>query len=570
MHRTARLGGPLLLLLLLGQLVAGPALARPATGSKRPPAPAAGWPVERVRVEPATPGSVAGVDGLGDYRGTLDLVPAPGGGVAVIDDVGLEDYVQGISEVPSTWPPEALKAQAIAARTYALYEMANPAQTPARAVGADLCATDSCQVYAGLAKERGPAGGAWVAAVNATAGRVLVYKGKPILAKYSASNGGRSVPGGLPYLQAVNDPDDVLAPEHHWHIALPLDQARAAFDLPGPIVAAARAGDGVRLDWQSDPATSGEAQVPVADFRAKLKSTFPPVGGLPETVPSYQFSVSVDEPGNALVLDGRGWGHGIGLSQYGALGKAMRGLKAADILAKYYAGLRPVAVPAASLPSHVRVAVDLGRPAATLAGTGVLRLSDGAGHLAALAGAGGWVVRADGPGRLRVVPPPGQEGPPSVQDGTVQPGTVRPGGTARIRFTLSAPATVSLTLVDGRGATVVSATPVVLAAGPASGVVAGPSLLGAYTVTVVADAGQGRVASAPFALEVAGGVPTRSHHPSARAALAGPAAPHASGRAPLGLLRPLAIAALVLAVAGGAGAALASGARRARRGTALH
>ena len=57
------------------------------------------------------------------------------------------------------------------------------------------------------------------------------------------------------------------------------------------------------------------------------------------------------------------------------------------------------------------------------------------------------------------------------------------------------PATVSLTLVDGRGATVASATPVVLAAGPASGVVAGPSLLGAYTVTVVADAGQGRVAS---------------------------------------------------------------------------
>jgi len=287
-------------------------------------------------------------------------------------------------------------------------------------------------------------------------------------------------------------------------------------------------------------------------------------------VPSYQFGVSVDQPGNALVLDGRGWGHGIGLSQYGALGKAMRGLKAADILATYYAGLRPVSRPATVLPARVRVAVDLGRQAATLSGTGVLRLSDGAGRTVALIGQEGWTVRGDGPGRLRLVPPPGQEGPPSVQAGTVHPTTVGPGGTARVRFTLSAPAAVSLTLTDGQGASLAAAAPAVVAAGPASGVVTAPWRPGAYGVTVVADAGPDRVASVPLTVRVAAPASTVSRRAPA-GSHAGGGGRHASTGGPLRRLAALALATLVLVgAAGGAAAVTVGRVGRFRRRAALH
>src|SRR5207249_2007513 len=106
--------------------------------------------------------------GLGDYHGAIEVGPG-GGGVAVVNDVALEDYVRGIAEVPASWPTEALKAQAIAARTYALHQLlAVPAAY--KDVGAQICASDSCQVYAGMAKERQPGAAAWISAVQATAG----------------------------------------------------------------------------------------------------------------------------------------------------------------------------------------------------------------------------------------------------------------------------------------------------------------------------------------------------------------------------------------------------------------
>src|SRR5687768_16598263 len=90
----------------------------PGVGAPEP----AGWVTDRVRFEPvAAPLTVAG---SGDYRGVIELRGA-GRAVAVINEVGLDDYVKGVSEVPVRWPIEAQKAQAIAARTYALYQMAH-------------------------------------------------------------------------------------------------------------------------------------------------------------------------------------------------------------------------------------------------------------------------------------------------------------------------------------------------------------------------------------------------------------------------------------------------------------
>jgi len=89
----------------------------------------------------------------------------------------LEDYVKRIYEVPGDWPSEALKAQAIAARSYGLAYTNNGSSS--------ICATESCQVF-----KAEPKGGAWEQAVNDTAGKVMVYSGKPIKAWFSSTHGG--------------------------------------------------------------------------------------------------------------------------------------------------------------------------------------------------------------------------------------------------------------------------------------------------------------------------------------------------------------------------------------------
>src|SRR5438093_10204250 len=110
MRFAARLGG---LALLLGVAVPAVGAAPVAQARVRKPAPPLpGWKVDRLRVEPVVPGAPVGVEGVGTYWGALELVRSAGG-VAVVNDVAFEDYVRGISEVPSSWPAAALEAQAV-------------------------------------------------------------------------------------------------------------------------------------------------------------------------------------------------------------------------------------------------------------------------------------------------------------------------------------------------------------------------------------------------------------------------------------------------------------------------
>src|SRR5207248_2421601 len=87
----------------------------------------------------------------------------------------------------------------------------------------------------------------------------------------------------------------------------------------------------------------------------------PPPDGRTKTVPSIMFTLRPDDAGRVATLDGRGYGHGIGMSQWGAYGKALRGMKAPAILAAYYGGIVPTRVPAARLPARVRVAISTGQ-----------------------------------------------------------------------------------------------------------------------------------------------------------------------------------------------------------------
>jgi SpoIID/LytB domain protein len=450
--------------------------------------------VDKVRFEPLD-GTTFSVAGVGEYRGALEVVPS-GRGVAVVNELGLDDYLHGVSEVPVQWPAEVQKAQAIAARTYALWQIA---RHPVSA-DADICPTQSCQVYSGLAKENRPGAAAWTAAVDATAGQVLWWRGGPILAKYSSTNGGRSVAGGYPYLRSVADPDDAVSPYHHWEITVPLTTIAELFPLAGRLTSVARAGDAVAIGWQADDGSTGEQAIPVEDFRAKLNGAVAAPAGLPLAVPSVRFSLSPTE--TAVIIDGQGWGHGVGLSQYGALGKALRGMRAPDILASYYGGLRPVVVPAQQLPSRIRVLLDSGRAAAKVSGTGRFRVVDGAGRVIGLVANGAWQVSPGGGRRVRVVAPADQSHPPGVVGLRVEPSTPHPGQPVQLHFGLAGPAALKVTY-QPPGATAPTTVDLGLRdAGAQSIPLPASSSIGPGVVTVVADAGLGRTSTVPLGFSV--------------------------------------------------------------------
>lgn len=146
----------------------------------------------------------------------------------LIADVPASRYLNGLAEVPSSWPVQALRAQAIAARTYAFEKIARLGQHRA-GCNCALYASTQDQVYVGWAKEAGVDGNRWVAAVDGTAGKVVTHQGSYIQAYYHASSGGHTenvenVWGGsaLPYLRGVCDTGDGNAANPHatWSLTI--------------------------------------------------------------------------------------------------------------------------------------------------------------------------------------------------------------------------------------------------------------------------------------------------------------------------------------------------------------
>jgi SpoIID/LytB domain protein len=151
------------------------------------------------------------------YRGTLQsLGPVKGHpGRITVNKVSLESYVRGVvaREMPSSWHQAALRAQAIAARTYAAYDAGSPLSSRA-----DICDSSSCQVYGGVAAETPSTD----EAVAKTAKQIRLYQGAPAFTQFSASNGGWTADGGKPYLVAEPDPYDGWSgnPYRSWRTTL--------------------------------------------------------------------------------------------------------------------------------------------------------------------------------------------------------------------------------------------------------------------------------------------------------------------------------------------------------------
>jgi stage II sporulation protein D len=369
-------------------------------------------------------GVLVEVDGT-RYHGRIEL-RADG---QVINELGTERYLEGVAEMPSRWPRAALEAQAVAARTYAWWSGRNAVHD-----GYDICATTACQVYRG-AEVVLDGGQRWAEAVAATSGQVLLDRdGGPILARYFSTSGGRtfaneevfSATGARPYLVAIDDPFDAASPYHRWEV--PFD--RDVFDallregqrLAGvaPVAEVTRTGDvddlTALLRFTGRDGTEVEVTpLEVRDFLNRLApARFPDrypsarddgLRPLPTTVPSTRFVVEVGD--DEVVLRGRGWGHGVGLGQYGAQGRAAAGQDHEEILAAYYGGLTPTR--SEELPSTVRVGLGRqDRVQLVVHGAARLEAADGTvlrdrlvGRWTAASSAGGWrldppAVAADG------------------------------------------------------------------------------------------------------------------------------------------------------------------------------
>ena len=142
------------------------------------------------------------------YRGTMALIKRGSGG-RTINNVLLEDYVRGVvpAEMPTSWAADAVRAQAVAARSYAV-RLRDVDQYS----GYDICDTTACQVYGGMGRETSNGS----AAVRATAGTIVTYRGKVALTQFASSNGGYSARGDYPYLAAQRDPYDGVIKSQAW------------------------------------------------------------------------------------------------------------------------------------------------------------------------------------------------------------------------------------------------------------------------------------------------------------------------------------------------------------------
>lgn len=287
------------------------------------------WTFQSLRIEPLEDGDL--MLNRSHFRGSVDISVNNAGLLYAINQLDVEDYLYGVLhyEVAPWWPMEALKAQAIAARTYALYQA-----SVSRVNEYDLKSSTSSQVYGGSATEKFRT----KRAVDLTAGEVLTYQGKIFPAFFHATCAG--ITAGANELWKINIPPLAggvhcgfcrFSPHTHWNAKVPLSEIEEKMTKYGhPIgrilkieiiteTPSARAGS-LRITG-----TDGDFVMAAKDFRVWI-------GG--ERVRSTLFKILIRD--DMALFNGRGWGHGVGLCQWGTLGQAWLGHDHEKILKFYY------------------------------------------------------------------------------------------------------------------------------------------------------------------------------------------------------------------------------------------
>ena len=260
-----------------------------------------------------------------------------------VTEMSFSDYLQGVlrAEMPASFQEDALRAQAVAARTYTYYKMSSGGN---HGDTADICTDHSC-CQAFLGKDR--AADNWGKnaeryeakienAVSATDGQVMLYGGTPILAVFHSSSAGETWNSGqvwaqdLPYLQSVSSPEGEGVPNYYSTVELTEAEFREKFlaarpeaDLSGPA-----------SGWIRDPVMDGVHVESVT------------IGGVSVSGPSVRSifglrsaSFTAEAGDGKITFYVTGYGHGVGLSQYGANAMAEAGSTWREILEHYYTGV---------------------------------------------------------------------------------------------------------------------------------------------------------------------------------------------------------------------------------------
>ncbi len=260
------------------------------------------------------------------YRGTIEVMVS-GGGLLAVNELPLEHYLIGLinSEISSTWPMESVKAQAVIARTFAVYK-----REERKKALYHLESTVMDQAYDGsdLEDTRSARG------VHETEGEVLTYNGSVIQAFYHAACGGRTEDSAnvwgvpLPYLKGRECQYCATSSASVWEQAIPLSRIESLLKLSGLT--------DIRISGMNSKGrvknlllhtSRGVIPMPATKFRMSIGST---------VIKSTNLNVRVES--GVAYFSGKGYGHGVGLCQWGAKQRALDGFTYAEILAYYYPG----------------------------------------------------------------------------------------------------------------------------------------------------------------------------------------------------------------------------------------
>lgn len=276
------------------------------------------------------------------FRGIIEIRRSGySGNVWVVNILELEDYMRGVAEVPDSWPTEAQKAQMVAARTFAASKRIAP-----RADIFDIYDDTRDQVYYGYNYEIKKPNLA--AAAVATQGIVIKYQGQPIKAYFFSDSGGHTEnvenvwgkgnpAAAIAYLKGVEDP---YAKPINWQYTLTQDYLLDRFD--NALGIAAESSDIIDKIEVAEKFASGRAKTIVFTMRSgrQISVPFYTFDYLTSNneIRSMKFDVQtvgyVDSPD--FQFTGQGWGHGVGLAQWGARNMADAGFKYDEILKYYY------------------------------------------------------------------------------------------------------------------------------------------------------------------------------------------------------------------------------------------
>jgi stage II sporulation protein D len=260
---------------------------------------------------------------IGDkwYRGKV-MVTLENGKLTAVNYVDLENYLYSVvgSEMPTSWPAAALQSQAVAARSYALYK-----RSKSRNPLYDLDSTTASQVYKGIVQEAPST----ISAVDSTANQVVTYNAQVIEAIFHSSSGGHTENASevwssdVPYLRGVDDYDQ-NAPVYSWEKVLTLSEFSNELSTVGTVrsIGTPQMTSQGRVKTVSITGDRGSQTLKGSDIRSALD------------LRSTRFTMRIS--GNQVTIAGFGFGHGVGMSQWGARSLAEQGWGFEQILEHYY------------------------------------------------------------------------------------------------------------------------------------------------------------------------------------------------------------------------------------------